>query len=163
MMFPDVASVQVVYINGNDSVGFDVLPPYTPVDPDSTMPWNSWNSQGGWRIIKLNIHARAKAVAVGGILVITHGTQPENADLRIGFRRFGDHINRPYIGQAGCQEPVPGVRIPFHAVVPVADSRLEFKWACVDSSSANPRLITPGQWPTRSSYAINLSLQGVFN
>ena len=158
-----VSSIRAIYINGNTSEGFDIAPAYTPVDPDATLPWCSWNAPGtGWTTITLDIPADAKAMAVGGLLVITHGTQPENADLRLGFRDVSDTVNRPYIGQAGCQDPVPGVRIPFFAIVPVNQKKFQFKWACIDSSSSNPRLITPGAWPHRSSYAINLSVQGVW-
>lgn len=165
MFFPaSLSSTQAIYVNSNTGEHHSANPPYTPNDPTGVLGWNSWDSPGtGWNTITLStLPEGACAMSVGGILVITHGYQSENADLRFGFRKVGDTVNRPYIGQCNCVDATQGVRIPFHAVVPLVSKQFMFKWACIDSASANPRLIPYKAWPNRSSYAINLTVQAVW-
>jgi hypothetical protein len=98
-----------------------------------------------------------KAVFLSGILIITHGMTPETADLKVGLRAFGD-VTDPetispggvwYDGQTVEAAVGNGQRSTMSTWVPVRDGAFEFRW----------ERSTGGQWPTNSSYGVNLTIQ----
>lgn len=118
---------------------------------------NSHTGYGGvdreWHevnVVPLGVPADAKAVFLAGILIITHGTTEETADLTIALRAKGDALNPGnYIGQTTEPHVGGGQRSNMAAWVPLRDGKFEYYWT----------RSTQGQWPANSSYGINLSLQ----
>jgi hypothetical protein len=100
----------------------------------------------------------AKSVFLSGILIITHGSAAETADLQLGFRAFGDNEGCPvpqvptcvwYVGQSVEAQVGSGQRSNMSTWVPVRDGKFQFWYA----------LSTGGAYPTNSTYGINLSIQ----
>lgn len=113
---------------------------------------------GQWQIVDLTVApwllaADAKAAMLSGVLIITHGTTAETADLQVVFRPPGDVRvscdGANLIGQAMETAVGNGQRSNMSTWVPLVDGRLEYCW----------RTSTPGTWPNNSSYAVNLSVQ----
>jgi hypothetical protein len=118
-----------------------------------TTPWNGVIfTRGAWTTVDLSAHipSNAKAVFLQGILIITHGSQPETADLQINLRPpSSTEAAGNYEGQTVEAAVGGGQRSPFSAWVAVEDGKFQFYW------------FTPtyGQWPTWSSYGVNLTVQ----
>lgn len=119
---------------------------------------NTYTGLGGtadtWQRIDLKPHgvpADAKAVQLTGILIVTHGQQPETADLSVAFRRPGvDAVTcANYVGQTVEAHVGGGQRTNLMTWVPVVDGAVEFCY----------RRSTQGQWPGNSAYGVNLFVQ----
>ncbi len=116
---------------------------------------------GQWCTIDVTdygVPADAKAVFLSGILIITHGTKPELADMFVGFRAYGDaavtgDLPFPggtwYVGQVIETDTQSGQRSPMATWVPVRDGKFQFTYS----------VTTPGTWPDHSSYGVNLTIQ----
>lgn len=111
-------------------------------------------SSGSWHEIDISdkIPEDTKAVFLSGVLIITHGTTSEIANLTIGFRAPGssfDPNGQNYIGQCIEANTTGGQRSTFATWVPVIDGKFEFRWD-------RP---TTANYPIYSAYGVNLSLQ----
>lgn len=87
-----------------------------------------------------------KAVRLDGMLVITHGTTAETADVTVAFRSTSD-INPTYVMQT------------IEASIGNGQRSCAGTWVALDSSGAFEvkwTKSTAGQWPTNSCYAIAL-------
>lgn len=93
----------------------------------------------------------AKAVFLAGLLIITHGTRSETANLDIAFRAPGDVAAQcgNKIGQSVEAHVGGGQRQTMSLWVPVVDGLVEM---CMTRS-------TLGQWPTTSAYAATFTIQ----
>jgi hypothetical protein len=116
---------------------------------------NSYTGSGpaenAWALIDLKpwgIEADAKWVMLSGILIITHGTVNEIANLEVAFRKPGDLSVTPdmYCGQCCETSQSGGQRSTMSTVVPLLNGCVEMYW----SRSA------PGTWPEHPAYGINL-------
>lgn len=99
----------------------------------------------------LGVSADAVAAFLSGLLIITHGTAEEIADIRVAFRRPGDTDcdTSKYLGQS-CEAHIGGgQRSGLATWVPLTNGEFEFCY----------QIATPGAYPQNSAYAINLSLQ----
>jgi len=94
----------------------------------------------------------ARFAFLNGLLVITHGTSPQIADLRVTFRSPDDITADPtrYIGQCIEAHIGGGQRTNMSAIVKLLNGQFDFAYAASG----------PIGWPDFASYAINLSLDG---
>lgn len=94
----------------------------------------------------------AKFAYLAGMLIITHGTTAEVADMHLTFRLPGDLTADPtkYMGQTTEGNIGGGQRSNVGLWVPVKNGKIEYYYT----------VVTPGAWPTNSSYGINFSIQG---
>jgi len=91
----------------------------------------------------------AKAIFLTGVLIITHGTSMETADLVVHFRADGESYDYNYNWQTVEASTQNGQRSPMAVWVPLSETgKFQFKW----------RRSTAGQYPEHSSYGVNLSL-----
>lgn len=92
----------------------------------------------------------AKVAWLSGVLIITHGTTAEDADIHVTFAANGSTIDcSRYIGQTVEGNLGGGQRSNISVMVPLNEGKFQFCYS----------LSTSGAWPTNSSYGINLSLQ----
>ena len=97
--------------------------------------------------VPFGVPADAVAVFLCGLMVITHGTTAETADLQVTFRAPGDTVaSNQYIGQTIEASVGNGQRSNLATWVPLVDGKFQMYW----------HKSTPGTWPTNSSYTINL-------
>lgn len=129
----------------------------------STCSWNGTCQQiglpsGEWHTVDFTaqpwgIPIDAKVVMLVGVLIITHGTTAETADLQLVFRAPGDErvacSASNLIGQAVEASVGNGQRTNLTTWVPLVGGKTQFCWI----------LSTKGLWPTHSSYAVNMSVQ----
>lgn len=88
---------------------------------------------------------------LSGMLIITHGTTPETADLQIVFRKPGDAScpTSAVLGQTIEASVYGGQRSTMATWVPLLNGCFQYSYY----------ISTPGNWPQNSGYGINLSLQ----
>lgn len=98
-----------------------------------------------------NLPSDAKAAFLSGMLIITHGTTGETADIRVTVAAEGDsNFNcSSYLGQTIEASVGNGQRSNAAFWVPLTNGKFKF---CYFVS-------TPGLWPTNSAYGLNFSLQ----
>lgn len=115
------------------------------VGPQANGMWNTFDLKP-W-----GIPADARAVFLAGLLIITHGTRQEIANMDVAFRQPGDATATcgAKIGQAVEAHVGGGQRQTMSVWVPVRDGLLDM---CVTRS-------TTGQWPATSSYAASFTVQ----
>ena len=104
-----------------------------------------------WHVVNVShlVPEDAKAIFLVGILLITHGSCLEIANLQLYFRPHGSDENVSYIVQIIEASLDGGQRVPFSIWLPLSeDKKFEFKWTRTN----------PGQWPHWSAYGINLSI-----
>ena len=118
-----------------------------------TKPWNGLTfARNGWTTVDLSQHipTDAKSVFLQGLLIISHGTNNETANLTINLRPpSSTEAGTNYEGQVIEFEAGGGQRSPFAAWVSVENARFQFLW---NSNSL-------GTWPDWSAFAVNLTLQ----
>jgi len=118
-----------------------------------TTPWNGkLFTRGAWTRVDLSAHlpADAKSVFLTGILIITHGTNVETADLTINLKPPSSPENPGnYEGQVIETMTFGGQRSPFASWVSVEDGKFDFYWNAP----------IQGAWPDWSSYGVSLQLQ----
>lgn len=109
---------------------------------------------GVWHTVdvsSLGLPADVKWVALGGLLIITHGTIQQQCNLTLTTRAFGDTLDA---GEYNAQAIEPhlggGQRSTFFTIVPVRDGRFEWQWR------ADMAAYT---WPNYCAYGINLSIE----
>ena len=132
--------VRIMFVNSASQAGLKDFPP------------------GRWSVVDVSglVPPGTKAVGLSVFQIITHGTNPETADLRIAFRRHGETRNNAdsYTQQAVCVSPGNGIRQTGFEIVPLsADGKFEITWA--------PVPMVPN-WPAWSSYGINVGLACYF-
>lgn len=116
-----------------------------PAGPQKSNVWNRVDLKP-W-----GVPADAKVALMSGILIITHGTEQQLADMHITFRRPSDTTAdvTKYCGQI-CEASIGGgQRVPFSAWVALEDG--VFDWAFW--------IAEPHGWPTYASYGINLGVE----
>jgi len=114
------------------------------------LPYN-----GTWTTVDVSslVPSGTKAIFVQGILILTHGTNSQLADMKVAFRQTGDTDDAPYNMQvieahvSGGQRSTAGQWIPL-------DSNGCFD---VKISTDNPT----GQWPSYASYGASLRINAV--
>lgn len=108
---------------------------------------------GVWTPVYVEQHGvpgDAIAVYLSGILIITHGTTAETADLTVAFRACGNDLPAAaYSGQVVEAHVGGGQRSGVSTWVPLSGACFEWQW----------NRSTSGTWPTNSAYGINLSMQ----
>lgn len=108
---------------------------------------------GVWHMVDLvpyGVSPDAKVAFLSGMLLITHGTTPELADLKVVFKRPSDSTGcEKYMGQVIETDVNGGQRSGFASWVPLEDGLFVYCYT----------VTTPGGYPEHSSYGINLSLQ----
>lgn len=117
----------------------------SPLGPQAMDQWHTVD------LTAAGIPADAKAAFLSGMLIITHGTTVETADIHLTFREHGDASAdvTKYIAQS-CEAHVGGgQRSTMATWVPLKDGKFDFSY----------HIATPGAWPTNSAYGINLSVQ----
>lgn len=111
-------------------------------------------SPGVWTTVDVsaNVPSGTKAIFLGGILIVTHGTTVETCDLRISFRKPGTtYPTGNYLGQTIEAISGSGQRSTMFAVVPVDENgQFQYMW----------EKTTSGTWPTHCSNGGNFSIQG---
>lgn len=104
--------------------------------------WHTVNVQG-------KVPEGTKAVHLTGILIITHGSKSEIADMGLHFRT---NRNRDPSKIAQCVETstAGGQRSPMACWVSLDDNyEFQYKYTITKANST---------WPTSSSYGVNLSI-----
>lgn len=118
-----------------------------------TVPWNGKTfAKGAWTRVDISdmVPADTKGVCLSGIMIVTHGTTEETADLTINLKPPGSTENPlNYEGQVIEASIGNGQRSPFYSCVAVEGQKFDFYW------NSN----TPGTWPTNSSYGLSLQIQ----
>ena len=116
------------------------------------------SEQGAEFISELPAEFIGIRIFLSGLLIITHGTTPETADMYVGFRAYGDtgtEAGLPasggtwYLGQSVETSVTGGQRSAMATWVPVRDGKFEFRFSKA----------TPGTYPIHSSYGVNLTIQ----
>ncbi|MBV1693669.1 MAG: hypothetical protein KGP27_04325 [Hyphomicrobiales bacterium] len=117
----------------------------TPVGPQQNGVWVQFD------LTPWGVPPDARAVFLAGLLIITHGTRTETANLDIAFRAPGDTTAQcgNKIGQSVEAHVGGGQRQTMSLWVPVVDGLVEM---CMTRS-------TLGQWPTTSAYAATFTIQ----
>jgi len=125
---------QVIFLNTYTGVG---------VDPEK----EDYLDSGVWHVIDISeqIPKKAKAINIGGIMIITRGLNEETANMTINFRNFEEEKEYIYQGQV-IENLHSGQRSPISIWVPVTDGKFEFKW--------DRRY--DGEYPQWASYCLNL-------
>jgi hypothetical protein len=101
-------------------------------------------------VCALGVPADVKAVFLQGMLIITHGTTGETANLTIAFRSPTSTMDAGnYIGQVIEPWIGGGQRSPFAAFVPVIGGKVQYQW----------RRGTQGSYPANSAYGLNFTCQ----
>lgn len=123
----------------------------TGTQPGSASPPRGPQTPGVWNRVDLKpwgIAADAKWAELTGLLIITHGSTAETANLTVTFRRPGDNDSNcaNYIGQTIEAAIGSGQRSTVTATTPLING--EFEWCYTKSTS--------GAWPTNSAYGINM-------
>jgi hypothetical protein len=126
----------------------------TGTRPGSPSPPAGPQKAGAWHRVDLKpwgIAADAKWAELSGLLIITHGTTVETANLTVSFRRVGDATAdcRGYMGQVVEAAVGSGQRSYVSVTVPLVKG--EFEWCYTRS--------TGGSYPTNSSYGVNMVVQ----
>lgn len=108
---------------------------------------------GQWS--ELDLSSVTSSIAIGvdlsGLLIITHGSNAETANLRLSFRNIGDSLpGSNYHGQVIETEIGGGQRSPYSTFVPLTAGKCEVYWEVTNIG---------GSYPDYSSYGINLSIQ----
>ena len=111
-----------------------------------------WGNQtvGKWVTVDMTqwgVPANALAVLLTGLLIITHGTTVEDADIMIGFRASGDPnaLASQYAIQCIEADTDGGQRQPCSIWIPLANGKFDYIVT----------LSTGGNWPTNSAYGAN--------
>lgn len=126
------------------------------VNPETTPPAGEWISL---QVAQFGIPADAKAVYIGGILIITHGRKTQLCDLTVTFAKPGStSTTGNYIFQAIEAQTEGGQRSTAGAWVPVVDGVTVWQWGRGDVKTQYPKGAI-GPYPTECSYGINLSVQ----
>ena len=110
---------------------------------------------GQWSTLDLSgvTSTNAKGAFLSGILIITHGSVPEIADMEILFRNIGDTVNEGnYHGQCIEADTQGGQRSTYSTFVPLTGGKCELWW----------NHTSPGSYPQYSAYGANLSVQAYF-
>lgn len=110
-------------------------------------------ASGVWHRVDLKpfgVSADAKSAFLSGMLIITHGSAAETADITITASRPGDNSRdcAKTMGQAIEASVGNGIRSNVSFWVPLING--EFDWCWKGS--------TGGVWPNNSAYGANLSL-----
>jgi len=112
--------------------------PSVPVTVDLTQP-------------PFNLPSDAKAAFLTGMLLITHGTTSEVADIHLTAAADGEPIDcTKYLGQT-VEQTNSGQRSNAAFWVPLTNGKFKFCYVLPSSVTAS--------WPVGSSYGINFSLQ----
>lgn len=124
-------------------------PPATNcVDPPTCNQWAS--NPITVDLAPFGIAEDAKVAWLSGMLIITHGTTVETADIHVTFAAYGGPIDcTRYLGQTVEPHVGGGQRSNMSTLVPLSERKFQFCYF----------LNTPGEWPDNSSYGINLSIQ----
>jgi len=107
-----------------------------------------------WHSVDLKpygVASDAISAFLSGVLIITHGTASETADMKIVFRKPGD-ASCPVsatMGQVVEAHVGGGQRSTMSTFVPLSNGCFEYSYT----------LSTPGDWSANSGYGVNLSLQ----
>lgn len=110
--------------------------------------------EGTWYRVNLSrwgVPIDAKAAFFGGMLLITHGTIVETADIHATFKRPGDTTATcdKYFGQTTEAHVGGGQRSNLATWIPLENA--SFDWCYTTTTSGN--------WPANSSYGVNMTLQ----
>lgn len=93
------------------------------------------------------------AIHLTGLLLLTHGTTAETADLRLHFRRDSSQGDRNYIHQVVETSTTGGQRSPMACWIPLTDAKtFDWKW-----NTQHP----PGTYPAFSAYGANLQIDAI--
>lgn len=143
------APCNAVYVQTHLPVGSDEGPQATIcVDAPACTKWTSAPVTIDFR--PFGVAEDGKVAFLTGILVITHGSTVETADIHVTFAAAGSPIDcTKYIGQTVEADVGGGQRSNMSTLAPLTDGQTQMCYY----------LNTPGRWPTNSSYAINLSIQ----
>lgn len=96
------------------------------------------------------VSADAKVAQLTGIMIITHGSTVEIADMWLTFAAAAASIDcTKYIGQVVEASLEGGQRSPLTVMVPLTNGKFQYCY----------HVTTPGAWPTNSSYGVNMSVQ----
>lgn len=101
-----------------------------------------------------NLPTDAKVAFLSGMLIITHGTSSETADIHVTVGADGDpnfecNAQTRYLGQTIEASVGNGQRSNAAFWTPLTNGKFKFcYWVA-----------TPGSWPTNSAYGLNFSLQ----
>ena len=126
------------------------------VNPDTTPPAGEWIPL---KLAQFGIPADAKAVFIGGILIITHGRKTQLCNLTVTFAKPGStSATGNYIFQAAEGQTEGGQRSTAGTWVPVVDGVTLWQWARGDVKTQYPKGAI-GPYPAECSYGINLSVQ----
>jgi hypothetical protein len=119
-----------------------------------TIPWNGkLFTRGAWTRVNLGdmVPDDCKAVFMTGILIITHGTNAETADLTINLKPPSSNENPlNYEGQTIEAMVGGGQRSPYASWVGVENKEFDFYW---NTTQLN------GNWPDWSSFGASLQIQ----
>lgn len=138
---PEVCSVapcNAVYVQTRLGEGGDA-------GPQATDTWHTVD------LTAFGVAEDAKVAFLSGVLIITHGTTEELANLTVTLRAHGDNNSScsKYLGQVIETSIASGQRSTFSTMVPLNAGKFDFCY----------RISTTGNYPDHSAYAINLSLQ----
>jgi len=135
-----------------------LIPKTAPSSEIQAVFFNSYTGVGGardtWQTVDLSsvLPSNAVAIHVTGILIITHGSNAETADLTIYFRRDS---NEPSNQNHQCIEAAigNGQRSTMACWIPLTESfTFDWKWM---TASYN------GAWPSWSAYGANLQIDAI--
>jgi len=116
---------------------------------------NTYNGQGvqqypagQWHVVDLSaeVPPDTKAIHLCGLLLITHGTNTDTAQITVHYRTLGETYDYPYMGQ--CVEGSEGNRENHSCWVRLVDGKFEIKWTRIPSAGDN--------YPTESIFGVSL-------
>lgn len=146
--FCDTTLCNAVYVMTHLPGGTWGPPASNCVDPPACNQWVS--NPITVDLSPLGLAEDAKVAWMSGMLIITHGTTVETADIHVTFAAYGSPIDcTRYLGQTVEPAVGGGQRSNMATLVPLSERKFQFCYF----------LNTPGAWPTNSSYGINLSIQ----
>lgn len=107
-----------------------------------------------WTTVDVSSYVDPKTVAIHltGLLLITHGTSIETADLRLHLRRDSTQPGN-YIHQVAETSTTSGQRCTMACWVPLTDAKtFDWKWHTQ---------FPPGIYPNKSGYGANLQIDAI--
>lgn len=146
--------------NNADWLDFNKLlvPKFGPASQLMPIFFNSYTGAGGasgiWNTVDVSndVHESTVAIHLTGMLIITHGTTAETADLRIHFRQDSAQPGS-YIHQVIETSVTSGQRSTMACWIPLtSEKKFDWKW-----ETQYP----PGIYPSYSAFGGNLQIDAI--
>jgi hypothetical protein len=108
--------------------------------------------EGVWNTVDVSalVPPDTKAVMLSGMLILTHGSNPDVCNLFLAYRAWGETFNYSYSGQVDEGSINGGQRLNYTDWCEIRQGKFEYKWWRTPAH--------PGVWPAECAYGLNIRL-----